>query len=483
MNQETALVTEAESLLNKWITGYMESQVKFWDQYVDPRDAYYGPDGEVWDAIGTGQGTLDEEPPYRTEAELRMMRSVGRAFWQESEFAINGHQNRISYIVGWGHTYTVTGIHSDVPKAVIDKVQAIIDEWRKLNRWMHRQQESLLRYDRDGEVFIRLFPQDDGFIRLRFVEPGAVLSPAISEPGFDDSFGIRTPEDDIETVLGYYINGNFVGSEFVQHRKANVDSGLKRGIPLFWAVRRNLARVTKILRNMSTTTEIQTAIALIRKHTQAQGQAVRSFIAAKQAGTTQDAGGRSQSVLHYGPGSIIDASANTEYTFPSNQLDPSKTVSALAAELRAIASRLVMPEFMLSSDASNANFSSTMVAEGPAVKYFERAQQEIIEFDAELIDAQLDHAVTVGLITPQERSLIRVEVTPPSCKVRDELKEAQVRQIDMGLGILSPQTACAETGRDYGDEQTNIEAHQEKFGSLVSPLGSGLPPADQDGAG
>ena len=43
-------------------------------------------------------------------------------------------------------------------------------------------------------------------------------------------------------------------------------------------------------------------------------------------------------------------------------------MTVLQAELRAIASRLVMPEFMLTSDASNANYASTMVAEGPAVQ-------------------------------------------------------------------------------------------------------------------
>ena len=470
-----ATPSKAEALLDKWMVGFMESQVKFWDTYVDPRDAYYGPDGELWDAIGTGKGILDEEPPYRTDAELRAMRSLGRLLWQENEFAINGHENRVSYIIGWGHTYTATGVHADVPEAVIAKVQGIIDQWKKVNKWMKRQQEMLMRYDRDGEVFVRKFPQEDGYIRLRFVEPGAVLTPGISDQHFDDSFGIRTPKDDIETVVGYFVNGERVEASKIQHRKANVDSGLKRGVPLFWPVRRNLARASKILRNMSTTTEIQTAIALIRKHTQATGQAVRSFVAAKAVGTTTDQGGRSTNVLGYGPGSIIDANAGTEYTFPTNQLDPSKTVQALAAELRSIASRLVMPEFMLTSDASNANFSSTMVAEGPAVKYFERAQQSIIDADMELIDDQLDHAVAVGMLTPQERALVKVSASPPSCKVRDELKEAQTRQIDMGLRILSPQTACAETGRDYAEEQTNIEAHEERSGSMVSGIGGGLP--------
>ena len=474
-NQNHVQITEAEALLDKWITGYMEAQVKFWDNYVDPKDAYYGPDGEIWDAIGSGRGVLDEEPPYRTEAELRMMRSVGRLLWSDNEFVINGLENRISYAVGWGHTYTVTGIHHDVPEDAIKRVQAVVDTWRKINKWTSRQQECLLRFDRDGETFIRQFKSEDGYIRLRFVEPGAVLAPASVEVDYDDSFGIRTLKHDIETVVAYWINGETVDACDVQHRKANVDSGLKRGIPLFWPVRKNLARVAKILRNMSTTTEIQTAIALIRKHQQATGQAVRSFIKAKQVGSTTDAGGRSQSVLGYGPGSIIDAAAGTEYEFPSNQLDPSKTVQALAAELRAIASRLVMPEFMLTSDASNANFSSTMVAEGPAVKYFERLQQSIIEQDMDLIECQLTYAVERGLISQEDRALVKVNVQPPSCKVRDELKEAQTRQIDMSLGILSPQTACAETGRDYETEQTNREAHDERFGNMVSGIGSDLP--------
>jgi hypothetical protein len=244
---------------------------------------------------------------------------------------------------------------------------------------------------------------------------------------------------------------------------------------LFWPVRKNLARVAKILRNMSTTTEIQTAIALIRRHQKATGDAIRTALSVKAVGQTKDAGGSMRNVLQYGPGSIIDAPQGTEYDFPTNQLDPSKTVAALAAELRAIASRLVMPEFMLTSDASNANFSSTMVAEGPAVKYFEREQQSVAERDLELIDSQLDHAAAVGLITQEERQSVKVTIQPPSCKVRDEYKEAQTRQIDMALGILSPQTASGETGRDYEAEQTNIESHKERFGDLVSPVGDSIP--------
>jgi hypothetical protein len=62
------------------------------------------------------------------------------------------------------------------------------------------------------------------------------------------------------------------------------------------------------------------------------------------------------------PGTILDVLGDTDYQFPASGLDAGRYVTVLQAELRAIASRLVMPEFMLTSDASNANYSSTMVA-------------------------------------------------------------------------------------------------------------------------
>lgn len=466
--------------LDKWIGNFLESQLTFWDSYVDPREALLGPDGELWKAIGaTGAVALNEEPPYRTEAELQAMRCIGKYLWQENEFAQNGHENRVSYIVGWGHTYTVAGIHKDVPKQVLEKATKIVDRWRKVNRWMHRQQENTIRGDRDGNVFIWRTKCDDGIVHLRYIEPVQIGSPGIRSE-FDDSFGIRTKKDDIETVLAYNVKfgtakENWVDAGEIQHRKYNVDSGLKCGIPLFWSVRKNLVRAQKLLRNMSVATEIQTAIALIRKHENATKEAVRTLLSAKAVGTTQDLAGNSRNVFQYGPGSIIDAPKGTSYGFPKDHLDPSKTVAALQAELRAVAARLQMPEFMLTSDASNANFSSTMVAEGPAVKRFERDQQSAIHYDLALINEQLDYSVKCGELTDEERALIEVNANAPSCNARDSLKEAQVRQIDIGLRILSPQTATGQIGEDYDTEQTNIETHEEAHGAI--PTGT-APPND-----
>ena len=100
---------------------------------------------------------------------------------------------------------------------------------------------------------------------------------------------------------------------------------------------------------------------------------------------------------------IIDTSDATEYQFPSGTTPVDKNVAAIQAELRACAAALAMPEYMLSGDASNANFSSTMVAEGPAVKTFEEMQADLIEADVEIMERQLQIAAKAGLIARGDR--------------------------------------------------------------------------------
>ena len=86
------------------------------------------------------------------------------------------------------------------------------------------------------------------------------------------------------------------------------------------------------------------------------------------------------------------------YQFPSAEAPVDKNVAAIQAELRAAAAALAMPEYTLSGDASNANFSSTMVAEGPAVKTFEELQADLIAADVEIMERQLTIAARAGLI-------------------------------------------------------------------------------------
>jgi capsid protein len=378
-----------------------------------------------------------------------------------NEFAINGHENRVSYVIGLGHTYQAVARHNvDDAGNTPAMVQSVLDEFVSENRWHQRQQELFRRRDRDGEVFLRFFFDANGHTRLRFVEPEQVSTPPELAHDRAASFGVQTDPDDVETVWSYYIDEIEVDAAEIQHRRANVDCNVKRGLPLFYPVLKNLGRAEKLLRNMSVVAGIQSAIALIRRHRSATSSGVQQFVRDQASENITDAGtGRVTSFRRYPPGTILDAHGGVEYDFPATNVDAASYVALLQAELRAIASRLVMPEFMLGSNASNANYASTMMAEGPAVKMFERLQAEQREDDLQLLRRVVQHAATKGRLPIDALDVVEIQVGLPSLVSRDALAEAQVHRIELKQGILSPQTWSARRGLDYAQEQSNRKQH------------------------
>jgi len=384
---------------------------------------------------------------------LDLLRADCRQLAYSNEFALNALENRVNYVIGQGHRYqAVAKKPADVNLA--EKVQDILDTFCEENDWTRRQREIMRRRDRDGEVFCRLFPSRKGILQIRFVEPEQVATPPryFNEPSM--SFGIQTEPYDTEAVLGYWIDGTWVEDNSILHRRANVDSNVKRGLPLLTPVRKNLRRAEKLLRNMSVVAEIQSAIALIRKHQTTEREAIRQFVqnqATKQV--VNEETGQVQTFRHFSPGTIIDSGSNTEYQFPASAIDASKYILVLQAELRAIASRLVMPEFMLTSDASNANYASTMIAEGPAVRMFERLQHEIIGEDRQLFKAVIREAIYQNMLPEKTLQKVSIHAIPPMLAARDRLNEAKADSILYNLGVLSKETLAMRYGLDPAQEE------------------------------
>jgi len=450
--QPNSSAPQADPRLNHLERRLMEAFDELWDGLVDPAEALYDSDGTPWrrlDGISAGGGGASGMP-FADQQQLAQIRDRCRGLAVSNEFAINGHENRISYIVGPGHVYRAVALEPSDAEPLAREVQAILDEFVRVNQWQRRQQEIVRRKDRDGECFLRLFASDDGIARVRFVEPAQVASP----DGCSDSFGIRTDPLDVETVTGYWIDGRLVDADEIQHRKANVDANVKRGLPLFYPVLKNLRRAEKLLRNMSVVSEIQSAIAVIRKHRAATLGGLEQFVAdGADLSVAQPATGRTSHFQRYAPGTILDATSDTDYEFPAAGLDAGRYVTVLQAELRAIASRLVMPEFMLTSDASNANYASTMVAEGPAVKMFERLQHEMMAEDIELLGRVVRRAVQSGRLPVESLSSVRLQGIPPRLAVRDRLKDAQADQILVRNGAMSVQTMAMRHGLDPEQEE------------------------------
>lgn len=71
----------------------------------------------------------------------------------------------------------------------------------------------------------------------------------------------------------------------------------------------------------------------------------------------------------------------------------------------------------------------------------------------------VDDAVAAGRLPANVRENIEIQITGPSLRVRDHLREAQVDRIAHTHGILSPQSWSQRLGLDYDQEQKNLSMH------------------------
>jgi len=419
-------------------------------------------DDPAWNEFVEVGGTL--WPPYRSEYELARIRNESRWFATYHPFAVSALENRASYVVGSGHSYTVRPKpKADINGDILEAIEREITEFRELNLWQHRQIENQIRLDRDGEVFVRFFEVDSRLV-VRYIEPEQVSTP----PGDKSLFGIITDEQDAESVRGYWVryddshmNWQRIDARDIQHRKLNVDGTLPRGLPTLFAVRANLRRVWKLLRNMTTVASIQAAVAIVRQHGAAPAGSVQQYVS-RMAQVPQHPGEDSVNTYErFPPGAILDVAPGVDVRFPAEGINVGNYVSAIQAELRAIAARLAMPEYMLSGDASNANYSSTLVAEGPAVKMFERLQSQMIWWDSQVLMRALEVAERAGRLPAGVSKQVVIDAEAPTTMARDRLKEAQADQILYTLGIVSPQTLAARHGFDFNQERELMDQANE----------------------
>lgn len=483
------------------------TQLNYYDQAIDPREPLFDSQ-DFWLPIGYAESlpiNLDNRlrgevlPVYLTWHGLKIVRDQCRKLAGFNEFAINAHENRVNYIVGKGLTYKAVRKHAaPTPEGRKDPlaqaVQEVVDDFIDANDWALREQEGVKRFDRDGEAIFRLFHTGGGRAEVRAVEPELLYAP---DDANDRTFGVETTPGDVEDVQAYWIvedpsargmNSVRVPAEEIVHIKANVDSTAKRGLPTLFPVRKNLERADKLLRNMSLLAQVQATFALIRKHRRAGASAVSAFQQAQRDVTiTTPVTGKTISLQKYQPGSILDADADTEYEFPAGTVRADALVAILQAELRAIAARLVMPEYMLTANAENANYSSTLVAESPSVKNFERLQALFArhygdgswhgERKSGVLWRVIWLAVQWGRLPAEALTEIELQVEGPSLIVRDKVAETQRGKTLNDAGVISKHTWASWEGVDYDQEQEKLSAEPKP---APHPM-PGQPPARETG--
>jgi hypothetical protein len=394
--------------------------------------------------------------------------------------ALNG------YVIGKGIPYRVVPRNGRDPRKELLRVCSdVYDEFNEENDWHGLQKELFLRSRRDGEYFLRWFPQTDGPLALRTLEPAEIVEPRGNDVR-TSSFGILNPPEDIYGRLGYCWSWDgspidprdAVPASEVDHVTVNVDRHVKRGLPDFFGdVYEGLKIASNTVQAMAESTRVQAELAFIVQHATATPEQVGAFV----GNIDGSAGPRRRNL----GGIREDIDKGQEYIAPPFAANASGFVEVLQARFRSVGVAWNLPEGITSGDWSNNNFASALMAESPFVK---TAADEQAFYDRRFkrtAVAALRHAADEGRIIANDhrytwdeiRELVDLQGEPPTIEVRDMAKEAQTNQILMMSHIQSPQTWQQKLGLDPEQEEQNFEEFQERTGGLGMQLGVG----DQNG--
>lgn len=418
----------------------------------------------------TNRGSSGKFLPYENWDDLRAIQKMGAYLYENCPSIRSAIGKMVSYVVSSGHHYDI-GVRSvptsvspfRVGKKLVPELKGIIEytmESAYPGGWQAMQEEAVIRKNRDGELFRRIFETDNG-LEIRYVEPVQIQDDGQIR---DDVYmGIQTAPGDAVTPVGYWFKRiTKKGAEYtvipaaeMQHSKQGVDANDPRGFPLTWMIYCHSQRIKEVDEAMCELAITQAAYAVIRQFdpmitTDDIRAIARGFNTVKEQNN-----GRPE------PGQEVDAKGFT-FNFPSMDVDARSFVEIIQQQQRHIAGIFDMPEFLLSADSAGGNRASMIAAEGPFDRRVQREQQDLAILDTELLWRSIKYHKGWSDETLRDaRKVIHIEPQFPRAASRDLHKEAAMLIDLVEAGLKSPQAAIAELGDDYEATQLQIKEYEK----------------------
>jgi len=336
------------------------------DQYVSMSDqiALLESDLSTWKRVAYLGQNLYELSDDDREA----MRAASWNFYYKNPLGRSIINHLIFYIFGRGIVITTQDQNPEVQKYLTE----VRTRDKAFKYW-----EMVFRTLRDGECFIRRFADEKAkYPRRRFIDAGEIID-------------IETSKDDVTDVKRYLWQtadmeeSKPINADEIQHIKLFVDSNVKRGRPILEPVLRRLTQYDNWLGDRVTLNHALAAI-FLEISVDGSGADVASinerFESASKASTNyrgSSAGITRKKVPASGTVAVHGSNETWTWNNPNVNAEGCKEDGR---QLRLnIGAGVQIPEFMLTSDASNANFASTLVSESPFVKMIEFFQTQIFE--------------------------------------------------------------------------------------------------------
>lgn len=426
-----------------------------------------------WFLLGSG----DSNGIYQTDHDHKEMLNSAYTLYHSNPFARSIIRNLVKFVFGKGPLI--------VPKSENQKVKDYWKEFKKKNVFNKKEKEIGTRVFRDGEIFIRKFIDDEnGDLKIRFIRSSRIGEPD-SKVIKNASFGIITSPDDIEDVLGYVLidnNKNYVktipASEVI-HEKILSDSDQKRGISILRICAKRLTQYDQWLEDRIILNKVRSAIALVRKvdSSAARMKGIRDQNMSDNYSSSKN----KQKMLR--AGTIITATKGVEYEMLTANINASDVAEDGRSMLLSIAAAVGFPEMIFTADYSNANYSSSLVAQNPFVREIEDWQDFFTTLYEGLFADVIRAKKEFGDLPAEESEECTVEWPPMILADLEKLSKAY--EILYKYKVVSKKTWRARMGLDNDLEGSYLD--DEDDSTLFAPNSSGqfnmpIAPINQYGA-
>ncbi len=425
------------------------------------------PDESSWRSISS----MAESGKEPTSESLDEIRKKSRDLAIDNPHMRGILRNFVKYIIGKGMDFR--------PMTQSKQQQTNAKEaWKvfcKANKWGRREREVVKRGFRDGEIFIRFFSTSD-MLDVRFVDPEL-----IADPDNQIKYGIKTDPNDVETAISYCVkdsinsrNSTTVDASEIVHVKMDVDLNVMRGIPYLYSLHNRLRQYDTWLHDRIVLNKIRASIALLRQHSGSSPSDIHAFAESKKTDQIRDPKtSRTIRRQRIRGGTILDAPKGVDYKFLTPNVDARDVAQDGRSILLSIAAGSGQAEYMVTADASNSNYASTMVSEAPPVKDFEDWQLFFIEVFEEVWERAMTWFAThrTGIRITKKAIKDGVHIEPPRLVSRDRLDEIKGNDILLNQRVMSPQTAAQREGLDFEQESENWDEFEAEHQSSRIPTG------------
>lgn len=441
--------------LNKVLEAFTLETVK--EATASKRQQLSGEDFSGWLPV-----TINNDVMFNiTLSQIKTIRDISRNLSLTSEIFKNVIKHYRNKVIGSGISINIYNEDlGEDPKSLATAsqdgtIKTMLENWKLFttsNKFNAKLRNWITRKKRDGEVFIRIFKGD--IPQIRFVDPGLIESDSEEAP-----WGILYDKNDMETPKTYFIKDlntskyNPIKAEFMIHDKDDADTDWPRAVPSVYPVAPNIRRIDKLLVNISAVAQVQSAIALIRKHKGANQAKVNSFLNKSSTGTSTNVLGGTTRTKMLDPGTVLDAPESIEYDFPAHQINVANLGEVIRYDLARISNNFLIPvEWLLGEEPKE-----PLNAGSPVVANFETEQSDMYERVEELF--WLIQGM-MGINTEEAKLKYNIFITGPRLSVAKALDEARIDEIYQRLGATSPQEIAAKIGNNWLISRANTIKHR-----------------------